>query len=50
MAAKRKSTHARKVSAGMKRYHKRTTKRKSSAGSRKAAWARWGKKRARKKK
>lgn len=43
MAAK-KSAHARKVSAGMKKYHKKTSHRKSAAGSRKAAWKRWGKK------
>lgn len=45
MAAKKKSAHARKVSAGMKKYHKRSSHRKSAAGSRKAAWKRWGTKR-----
>jgi len=41
---KKQTAHARKVSAGMKRYHKRTSHRKSAAGSRKAARTRWRRK------
>jgi hypothetical protein len=48
MAAKKKTAHARKVSAGMRKYHKRSSHKKSAAGSRKAAWKRWGKKRSKK--
>jgi hypothetical protein len=37
-------TKGRKKSAAAKKGHRKTSHRKSAAGSRKAAWARWGKK------
>lgn len=37
-------TRGRKKAAAARKGHKRTSHRKSAAGSRKAAWARWGKK------
>jgi hypothetical protein len=41
-------TRGAKKAAAAKRGHKNTSHRKSAAGSRKAAWARWGKKGAKK--
>ncbi len=41
-------TRGKKKAAAAKRGHKKISHKKSAAGSRKAAWARWGKKRKKK--
>jgi len=41
-------TRGRKKAAAARKGHKNTSHRKSAAGSRKAAWARWGKRRKKK--